>query len=142
MEHLAGRCAVDVSAVFEDFGAPGFSGEMGQDPRLDGAEVGHDDFFPFLRNKGGSDQFGQNAGDRRVEEVQRFVISALYQFPCFVQIFHVVLRQVLQLDEPACPSAAPVGSIELEHAPTAPVLTDGILHGFIFLHAALRGLQP
>ena len=142
MEHLTCRCTVDVSAIPEYFSAPALSGEMGQDPRLDCAEIRYDELFSVFRYERGPDQFGQHSGHRRVEKVQCFIVSDLHQFPGLVQILHVVLRQVLQLDEPACPSAAPVGAVELKHAPAATILTDSILHGLVFLHAAFGGLQP
>ena len=46
----------------------------------------------------------------------------------------MILGEVLQLDQPAGPSAGAVGAIILEHAVSPSVPTDGVLHCLIFLH--------
>ncbi|OPZ72385.1 MAG: hypothetical protein BWY83_00682 [bacterium ADurb.Bin478] len=46
----------------------------------------------------------------------------------------MVLRQILQLDQPASPAPGAVGTIELEHASAPTVSADTVLHGDVFFH--------
>ena len=52
----------------------------------------------------------------------------------------MVLREVLQLDEPACPAAGAVGSIELKHPSGSAVFTGGVLHSLVFLYGGFGKL--
>ena len=53
----------------------------------------------------------------------------------------MVLGEVLQLDEPACPAARAVGSVKLEHPTASAVLADSVLHGLVLSYAALSKLE-
>ena len=46
----------------------------------------------------------------------------------------MVLGEVLQLDQPAGPSARTVGTVKLEHAVSSAVSADCVLYCLIFLH--------
>ena len=53
---------------------------------------------------------------------------------------HVVLRQVLQLNQPARPAAAAVCAVKLEHPPRPSVRAYGVLHGLVLLYGGLGKL--
>ena len=54
----------------------------------------------------------------------------------------MVLGQILQLhDAPGKPPGT-VGPVELEHPVATVIVAGGVLHGGVFLHTALRQLEP
>ncbi len=53
----------------------------------------------------------------------------------------MVLGEVLQLNEPARPSARAAGTVELEHAVCPSVFADGVLHCLVFLHGRFGKLE-
>lgn len=59
-----------------------------------------------------------------------------------LQIWEVVLREVLNLNEPAGESPCPVGTVELDQPSGPAVRADHLLHGGVFLDTALRQLLP
>ena len=54
----------------------------------------------------------------------------------------MILRQILQLDQPPGPTAAAVCSVELKHTVAATVGADRVLHCLVFPDGALGELQP
>lgn len=53
---------------------------------------------------------------------------------------HVVLRQVLQLNQSARPAAASVRTIKLKHPSCPAIRAYGVLHGLVLLHGGLGKL--
>ena len=49
------------------------------------------------------------------------------------QVVQMILRQVLQLDQPSCKSAGAVSTIEAEHSSCTTICTNNTKHRGIFL---------
>lgn len=58
----------------------------------------------------------------------------------FGQIVQMVLREILHLNDAACPPPGAVGSVKLKHTPCAAIGADGGLHRLIFFNAGFRKL--
>ena len=104
VEHLRGGGAVDVAAVAEDLHAPFLPGEPRCDAGLDRGEVCHHQLASRLRYNAGADELGQDAGHVVVQACERIVVSGADELPCLGEIRQVILRQVLYLKQPPCPS--------------------------------------
>ena len=142
MEHLAGRSAVDVTALGEHLLPPLLSGDPGDDPRFDGRKVRHEEAASRLGDKGGANQFGKHQRDGIVEQLHGVKAPVPHQCPGLFQIGQMVLRKVLHLDEPPGKSAGSVGSVKLDQPTGAVIRTDHRLHGGVFLDAAFGQLLP
>ena len=104
VEHLACRCTVDVFSFFEYFCAPCFTGEVGENSGFNGRVVADDEFIAGTGNEGGADQLGQGIRDVIIEQIHHVIAAGPHQLTGFCKIFHVVLREVLQLDQSARPA--------------------------------------
>ena len=124
MEHLAGRSAVDVTALGEYLLPPLLPSDPGDDPRFDGRKVRHEEAASRLGDKGGADQFGEHQRDRIVEQLHGVKAPVPHQRPGLFQIGQMVLRKVLHLDEPPGKSAGSIGSVELDQPTGAVIRTD------------------
>ena len=140
-EHPAGAFTVDVPAFMKDLGTPLFMRKMAEHTGFDGAEVADDEFVTWSRDERGPDQFRQHTGDGVIQHVQHLIVASLHKIPRLPQILHVVLREILQLDQASGPAATAVGSVKLEHSVAASVSADRVLHRLVFADGALGELQ-
>ena len=97
-EHLAGGGTVNVAAGAENFCSPFFTGKVAKHPGFDRGKVRNDELVPWPGNEGSSDQFGKDTRHRIIQHIQHVKVTLLHEIPCLLQVGHVVLRQVLQLD--------------------------------------------
>ena len=139
VEHLGSAGAVDVAAVGKHFLAPLLPGQPGDDPGLDGAEVGHDKPVSGGGDKSRPDQLREDVRHVAVDQPQRLGLPLQGQLPGEIQGLQMVLGQVLDLHQPAGPAARP-GAVELQQTADPIVFTGGVLHSLIFLDAGLGQL--
>ena len=137
VEHGAGRGGVDVAVFGEDFHPPPFSSHVGEDPCLDGGEVGNDELITLPGDESGPYELGEHIRHFVVEEGHFLIVPFLHRLSCQVQVCHAVSWEVLQLDPAPCPPAAPGGAVELEHAPGPAVAAGGVCHGGILREGRL-----
>ena len=135
-KHLCCAGTVDIATVSENLHPPLLMRHPCDDPGFDGRKVRNDEFPALIRNESGADQLGEHIRDGIVQGVQRIIVSNAHQIACLLQVRHVILRKILQLNQPARKSSCPIGSVEHEHAVCTPVFADAVLHGLIFLHGA------
>ena len=140
VEHLACAGAVDVAPLTEHIEPPLFSRHPCDDAGFNGAEVSDDEFATLVGDKGCADQFRKHIRDRIVQHLQRTIIARAHELPGLLQIPHVVLRQVLELNEATTEATGTIGSVEHEHAVGASILAHAVLHRLILLHRAFRQL--
>ena len=91
MEHLGGRCAVDVAALGKPLLPPLLPGEPGDDPCLDCGEVGHDELPAVLRHKSGADELGQGVRHILVEYLHGGEVAGAHHRAGLRQIGQMVL---------------------------------------------------
>ena len=140
VEHLGGRGAVDVAALAEGVEHPLLAGEPGQHPRLDRAEVAHREGPAIARDEGRADELRQGVRHALVAELQHLQVAVLEGLAGEVEVGDVVLREVLQLDEPSGPAAGP-RALELEQAPDAVVGADAVEHRLVLGVGGLAQLR-
>ena len=114
MEHLAGRCTVNVAAISENLLSPLLSGKPCDDSCLDGCEVRHKKAVTGFRNECGTDQLRQHHRHRLIEHLYGFKVTAADQRTDFIQIRQMILRQILHLDQTTGISTSSVRTIELD----------------------------
>ena len=100
-EHLTGRLAIDIAALPEQFHAPFFARKPCKHPGLNRAEVGHEECAALPGYKGSADQLGQHIQGGIVEQAHSIVVTGADERPCLFQIGHLVLGQILQLNQSA-----------------------------------------
>ena len=66
----------------------------------------------------------------------------LYKVTGKFQIWDMVLREVLNLNQSTSPSSRAVGTIKLEQPMTPPIGADGTLDGFILFHRSFCHKEP
>ena len=140
MKHRGRRCAINVAALQEHLLPPRFSGQPGNHTGLDGRKIADDEFVSRCRNKRCADQLAQGIRHIVIQKLYLLVISAAHQIPSHTKIRHFVLRQILQLDQPAAESACPIRTVEHKHSTGAAIGAHCILHGDVLFHAAFRQL--
>lgn len=140
LEHLTGRGAVDVTAVCEDLLTPDLTGKPCQHSGLDGREVCHDELAVFLRHECRPDQLRECVRHILIEHLHRVEVTGADQTTGLSQIWEMVLREVLHLDNAASPATGPVGSEELKHPTGTAIGTHGFLHGLILPDGGLGKL--
>ena len=140
MEHGGGAGTVDVAVLRKDLQPPGLAGQKRKDTGFNGGEVGNDEFVSVPRHKCRADEFRQDFRHGVIQCREQGVIAGTDKTSCILQMRHVILREVLQLDQPARPAAAAVGTIKLEHPSRPAVCTDGVLHCLVLLYRGLSKL--
>ncbi len=141
-KHSAGALAVNITAIAENIYTPLFPGKVTEHAGLDRAEIANDEFVSRPRNERGPDQLRQHAGHTIVKGIQHLIVTGFHQFPRLLQVGEMVLRKILQLNQPSCPAATSIRTVKLEHAVATAIGADGILHRLVFPNAALGELQP
>ena len=141
-EHLAGRGAVDVAALGKDLLTPLFTGHPCDDACFNGRKVRDNELLAVSGNEGRPDQLRERVRHILIQHFDTVVVTGADKGTCLSQIREVVLRQVLQLDQPSCPASCAVGSIELEHATGTAIGADSRYHRLIFPDAGFGKLLP
>src|SRR5699024_12185065 len=100
MEHLACRCAVNIAPILKNLEPPSLPGKPGDYPRLDCREVRYNELPAVLRHKCRANELGKGIRDIFIEHGKGFVITASHQCPRLCQIWHGILIQILQLNQP------------------------------------------
>ena len=142
VEHTGSSLTVNVSAFFKNLQYPFLSGQPSQHSRFDGGKICHNEFPAILRHKCRADKLGEGIRDIFIEHGKCFIITAPHQSPRLCQIWHGILIQILQLDQPPGEPAGAVRPIKNEHPMRTAVCADCVLHRRVFLHAALGELLP
>ena len=132
VEHCACGCAVDIAVIAEHVNPPFLPGEEREHASLYCGEIRHDELMAGFRDKGGADELGECVRYAVIQDAHAFIVPEPDEGAGFRQVGHVVLGEVLQLDDPAGPSAAAVCAVELEHAPCPAVRADSVLHRLVF----------
>ena len=141
-EHLACGGAIDVAVIGEDVQSPLFPGNEGKHAGFDCGKVCHDELPAGRRYERRPDELRKCIRYVVVEYLHHFIIALPDEFTRILQIRKMVLGQVLQLNMTPSPSSRARCPVEKEHSACATVGTDAVVHRLIFLHTALRQLQP
>ena len=139
-EHLRSRRAIDIAAVLENIKPPLFSRQPRQHSCLDCRKVGHYEFHSRFRHECRADKLRERVGNVIVEHFHSGIISAFHKFPSLFKVGNMVLREVLQLNEPPRPTTAAVCTVELEHSVRPSVRAYSVFHRLIFLYRGFRKL--
>ena len=113
MEHLGCRLLIDLSGTTELLHDPALSGKVAHDPRLDCRKIADDEFASRLCHKCGTDQFRKHIRYGIIQKLHQVISAFLYKGACQFQVFHMVLRKVMDLHESAGPSARAVSPVKL-----------------------------
>ena len=132
----------NIAAILKNLEPPPLPGKPGNYSGLNGRKIRYNELPAILRHKCRADKLGEGIRDIFIEHGKGFIITATHQCSCLRQIQHMVLGQVLKLNETAREPACPVGSVKLEHSMSPSVCANRILHRCVFLHAALGKLLP
>ena len=141
-EHLRGRGAVDVSAVPECVKAPLLAAEPRNDAGLNRGEVRHDEMTALRGDKRCPHELAENLSRFSVHKLEGLKIPIRDGLPRKIEVRDVILREVLELDDPPSPPSRPVCPVELEHSANSPVSAHGVEHGLIFFRAAFSERLP
>lgn len=136
MEHLACAGTIDVTAISKNIKPPLFSGQPCNYTGFDCRKVCNDEFAALVRDECCTNQLGKDIWHRIIQKLHGVIGTAPDKAACFFQIAHVVLRQILQLNEASGKAPGAVRSVEHEHAMRTPVFTDTVLHGLILFDGA------
>ena len=115
LEHSGGRRAVYIAPVPEDIEPPVLVREPRDHAGLDRGEVRHDEAVPLGRDKSGADELREDLRGFPVEELERLEVPGRDDLASEVEVGDMVLREVLQLNDPARPAPGAVCSVKLKH---------------------------
>ena len=113
MEHLGCRLLIDLSGTTELLHDPSLSGKVAHDPRLDRGKIADDESASGSCHECGTDQLRKHIRCGIIQKLHQVISAFLYKGACQFQVFHMVLRKVMDLHEPAGPSARAVGPVKL-----------------------------
>ena len=142
MEHRRRAGTINITVLGKHVLTPGLPSQPGDDPCFDSAEIGYYESASLSWDESRANQLLQYIRRRIIQKFQCIEITGAYQFPRFLQIFQMVLGQVLNLDQSSGKPPGPVGSVKLDESPGPSVLPYHIFHSHIFFDAGTGQFQP
>ena len=142
MEHAAGSRFVDFTLAAKFFQYPFFVCQPCQHARLNSRKVRHEKTASIFWNERRADQLRERTGNGGKERIQQFLVAGFHNLPRQIQIRQMILREVLCLHEPSCPSACAVRPVELQKTMYAPVFAHAARHGLVLFDAGFAQFQP
>ena len=139
-EHLRRAGAVNVLALGEYVLSPLLAGKPRNHPGFNCGEIRHNEFPVFPRHECRADQLGKGVRHIFIEHFQSVKAACPDKPSGFGQIVQMVLREILHLNDAACPSPGAVGSVKLKHTSCAAIGADGGLHCLILFNTGFRKL--
>ena len=139
-EHLGRAGAVNVLTLGEYVLTPLLAGKPRNHPGFNRGEIRHNEFSVSLRHECRADQLRKGIWHVLIEHFQSVKAACPDKPSGFGQIVQMVLREILHLNDAACPPPGAVGSVKLKHTSCPAIGADGGLHCLILFNAGFRKL--